>query len=82
MPPVAAEFAVGNRLDTGGLLARDGFADALVLHRAKRIDGDFAAFGFRAGLRELRRTQKAADVVGTKRRFDASAHSDSPRFSV
>src|SRR6266850_601583 len=61
VPERAAELAIGDRLEAGGFLHRDRFADAVVLDLPE-------LWGFfRAGLLQRGRAQQAADVVGAKR---------------
>ena len=73
MPPVAAEFAVGDRLQAGGFLACHCIAYRAVLLRAQRLGGEFASLGPGARLAQLRRAQQAADLVGAERRFHLDA---------
>src|SRR6266850_720260 len=61
VPEGAAELAIGDRLEAGGFLHRDRFADAVVLDLP-----ELRGF-FRAGLLQRGRAQQAADVVGAKR---------------
>ena len=69
MPPVAAEFAVGDRFQPDRLLPLDRLADRRILDLPQRFDGTLAALRLVARLAQLRRPQQAADLVGAKRRF-------------
>src|SRR5262249_20301772 len=74
MPPRAAEFAVGDRLQSDAFLFFDDVLDLVVLDCFEFIDVDFA-FGVPLARRfERRRPQQAADMIGAKRRFGALGH--------
>src|SRR5207247_11026104 len=68
VPPGAAEFAVGHRLEPDLLLLLDDALDLAVFHRLELGRADLALGASLARLLERRRTQQAADVVGAERR--------------
>src|SRR5581483_1179857 len=78
VPPVAAELAVGDRLQPDRLLERDRLADALVLDRAQRGRVDLALLRLCARGMELLRAQQAADMIRPKRRLRRLSHLDLP----
>ncbi len=82
VPPVAAELAVGDRLDADRLLQRDHVADAAVLHRFQLGLADLALSCLRPRLVQLLRAQQAADMVGTERRFHYAASFSASALSV
>ena len=69
MPPVAAEFAVGDGLQPDRFLFCDCRTNAAVLDRPQRCHAELAAPRFRARLGEFGRAQEAADLVGFEGRF-------------
>src|SRR6266699_1057789 len=73
VPPVAAELAVGDRLQADVLLQLDGVLDAFVLHGAQRRTVDLALLVSGARGMECLRAQQAADVVGAERGFHEGA---------
>jgi GNAT superfamily N-acetyltransferase len=74
MPPRAAEFAIGNRLQTDlFLLAYDAF-DLAVLDRFQRRGIDRALGELGARVPQRRRAQQAADMIGAERRRGALGH--------
>src|SRR5467141_961589 len=73
VPPVAAELAVGDRLQADVLLQLDGFLDALVFHGTQRRMIDLALPVPGARGMECLRAQQAADVVGAERGFHERA---------
>ena len=75
---VAAELPVRDSRDSGLLLERHRFADAAILDLASGPVGDLAPLVSLQRLLELGRAQKAADMVGAKRRF-AGLHGRLPR---
>ncbi len=62
--PFAAEFAIGDALNSGPGEFRDHRFDFAILDLAQRIGIDLAGAELRAGLVNGRRTQQAADVIG------------------
>src|SRR3989442_12030903 len=73
VPPVAAELAVGDRLQADVLLQLDDAPDVLVLGLAQLFSRDFAFFPLRADLVQFTRAQQAADMVGAERGFHEEA---------
>ena len=63
-PIVAAEFAIGDRLQPDALLQRDGVADGRILDRAQRRGGDFPGLTIAPRLQQRSGPQHAADVIG------------------
>src|SRR3972149_202606 len=74
MPPGAADFAVGDRLQAALFLASDDALDLAVLDRLECRRIDFASGALLARLLQRGRTQQAADVIGAKRRRRALRH--------
>src|SRR5581483_9978102 len=74
MPPRAAEFAVGDRLQTDLLLAPDDPLDLAVLDRLEFGRRDVALGALLARLLQRRGAQQAADVIGAERRLGALSH--------
>ena len=74
VPPVAAEFAVGDALQAQGFLLAHGLGDGLVLGRLQRRGIDLAALELRARGGERSGAQQAADLVGAER----DAHGGAP----
>src|SRR5262249_940548 len=74
MPPRAAEFAVGDRLQPDAFLFFDGVLDLAVLNRFELIGADFAFGAPLARRLDRRRPQQAADMIGAKRRLGALGH--------
>ena len=66
MPPGAAEFAVGDRLQADLFLFLDDALDLAVFDRFQRGGVDFALGELRARLFQRRRPQQAADVIGAE----------------
>ena len=66
MPPGAAEFAVGDRLQADVFLAFDDAHDLAVLDRFQRGGVDLASGVFFARLFQRGRAQQAADVIGAE----------------
>ncbi len=75
MPPGAAEFAVGDRLQTDLFLFLDDALDLAVFDRFERGGVDFALGALLARFFQRGRTQQTADMVGAKRRLGALAAS-------
>ena len=71
MPPRAAEFAVGDRLQAGLLLLPDDAFDLAVLDRLSAAASISPLANFVARLLQRRGAQQAADVVGAKGRLGA-----------
>ena len=69
MPPGAAEFAVGDRLQAGIFLLLDDVLDLAVFHRFQFVCRDLALGAALARLFQRRGPQQAADVIGAERRF-------------
>jgi hypothetical protein len=69
VPEGAPELAVGDRLQAGGFLHRDGFTDVAVLDLLQLLSGDFLVLEAFPGLLQFGRAQQAADVVGAERRL-------------
>src|ERR1700692_2722164 len=69
MPPGAAEFAVGDRLQAGRLLLPDDVLDLAVFHRFQLIRRELALGAALARLFQCRGPQQAADMIGAERRF-------------
>jgi hypothetical protein len=82
MPPRAAEFAVGDRLQAALLLLPYDAFDLAVLDRLQRRRVDLAFGELRAGLLQRRGALQAADVVGAKRRLGALRHFRFSHFPV
>ncbi len=74
MPPAAAEFAVGDHMQAGGLLLGDEFGDGLVLDRLERCGIDFAGGEILTRGLELGRAEIGADHVGAERRVMRVCH--------
>ena len=74
MPPGAAEFAVGDRLQTDLFLFFDDALDLAVFDRFQVGGGNFAFRPFVARRFQRRRPQQAADVIGAEWRFGALRH--------
>src|SRR5258708_5356274 len=70
---VAAELAVGDRLQAEIFLELDRLADVLVLDLLQLRIGQLAFAVLRAGLVQLLGTQQAADMVGTEWRLHLSS---------
>ena len=75
MPPGAAEFAVGDRLQADLFLLLDDALDLAVLDRLQRGSVDFAFGALLARLLQRGRTQQAADMIGAEGRLGALSHS-------
>src|SRR5579864_1599360 len=69
MPPRAAEFAVGDRLQAGRFLLPDGVLDLAVLHCFQLVRRDLALGAALARRFQRRGPQQAADVIGAERRL-------------
>ena len=69
MPPGAAEFAVGDRVQAGRLLFFDDALDLAVFHRLERRGVDLAFDATLARFFQGGGPQQAADMVGAERRF-------------
>ncbi len=69
VPPGAAEFAVGRKLQAHRRLPVDDLLDLGILDLAQLIGLDRALLEFRARVLDAVGTQQAADLVGTERRF-------------
>src|SRR5687768_2669521 len=69
VPPVAAELAVGDRLQADVLLQLHRLADRLVLGGLQLAGGGGALAHLLAQVVQLMGTQQAADVVGPEWRF-------------
>ena len=74
MPPRAAEFAVGDRLQADFFLALDDADNLAVLDRFQRGGVDLAFGAPLARLLERGRTQQAADVIGAEGGHGALGH--------
>ncbi len=74
MPPGAAEFAVGDRLQADVLLLFDDAFDLAILDRFQRIGIDFAFGAPLARFFQRGRSQQAADMIGAERRLGALRH--------
>src|ERR1700688_395478 len=81
MPPRAAEFAVGDRLQANFFLFLDDALDLTVLDRLEVGRTDFALSALLARLLERGRTQQATDMISAKRRFCSHAHRHYPHTS-
>jgi hypothetical protein len=68
VPGSAAELAVGGGAQPGIFLHLHGFADRLVLDRAQLVTIDATRGVVITGLKQRRRAEQAADVVGAERR--------------
>ena len=68
MVGVAAEFAVGDDLQSDALLHGDGAADRGVLRRAELFGGRRARREFTPDVEQFRRAEQAADVLGAEGR--------------
>ena len=71
LPPRAAEFAVGDRLQADFFLLFDDTFDLAVLDRLERGGVDLALGEALAGGFQRGRAQQAADVIGAERRLGA-----------
>jgi hypothetical protein len=69
VPEVAAQLALGDRLQPDGLLARDHGAECIILGGAQRCGIDLAAAELFADAPQGGRAQQAPHVIGTERRF-------------
>src|SRR5580704_3328116 len=69
MPPRAAEFAVGDRLQAGVFLLPDDVLDLTVFHRLQLVRRDLALGAALARFFQRRGPQQAADMIGAERRF-------------
>src|ERR1700730_8758515 len=69
VPPRAAEFAVGDRLQAGRLLLPDDVLDLAVFPRSQLIRRDLALGAALARRFQRRGPQQAADMIGAERRF-------------
>ena len=69
-----AELPVGDALDAGVLLHTHNVGDGAILDCTELRFGDLTVPEALARSEELRRTQKAPDVIGAKRRLGAQAH--------
>ena len=76
MPVAAAELAIGDHLQAGGLLLSHQVANGLVLDGLKPLGIKRACRIGSAGILYGLRTKKAADDIGAKRRvrLNRSAH--------
>ena len=70
IPCLAAEFAVGEQLITRRLLFCDKVANGGVFGFLQCFVSGFAGFIIGANLLQIIRTQKAADIIVTIRKFD------------
>ena len=77
MPPGAAEFAVGRKLQPDRGLPVHDLLDLQILGLAQILGGNFALLEFGARFLDARRPQQAADLVGAERRF-GSLHGVTP----
>jgi hypothetical protein len=66
-PVVAAEFAIGDRLEADLFLLADNGADRLVLERGEFLGREAALFMRAARIEQSCRTQQAADMIGPER---------------
>jgi hypothetical protein len=73
-PRPAAKLAVGDGLQTDLLVQGDRTADGVVLDGAQRSGVDVAGKMLGTGVRQLRRAQQAADVIGAKRGDCSGCH--------
>jgi len=78
MPPGAAEFAVGDRLQADPFLFLDDALDLAVFDRLERGGVDLALGAPLARLFQRGRTQQAADMIGAERRLGSLAQSATP----
>ncbi len=78
MPPRAAEFAVGDRLQAGRFLLADDGLDLAIFDRLERCGIDLALGVTLARLFQRGRTQQAADMIGAERRFGSLTHCFTP----
>ena len=69
MPPGAAEFAVGDRLQAGRFLLLDDVLDGAVLDRFEFGGADLAFGAALARCFQRGRPQQAADMIGAERRL-------------
>src|SRR6202035_6090135 len=69
MPPRAAEFAVGRKLQAERRLPVHDLLDLLVLDLAQVVGGNLSLLQSGPRLLDLRRPQQAADLIGAKRGF-------------
>ena len=74
MPPRAAEFAVGDRLQAGRFLFADDGFDLAIFDGLERRGVDLALGMLLARLFQRGRAQQRADMIGAERRFGALAH--------
>ncbi len=81
MPPRAAEFAVGDRLQPGRFLFLDDVLDGAVLDRLERGGVDLAFGALLARLFQRGRPQQAADMIGAERRLGSLHYVFLPLFS-
>ena len=68
MPPVAAELAIGDRLQADGLLFPDCFPNAAVFDFRQLLFFQYPILEFLSCIRKLSGTEQAADLVGAERR--------------
>src|SRR5512135_1694431 len=78
MPPGAAEFAVGDRLQANLFLLLDDAANLAVLDFFQLLRRDLALGALFARLFQGGGAQQAADMIGTKRRLCTLRHIASP----
>ena len=71
MPPRAAKFAVGDRLQADVFLFPDDAFDLAVFQSLQVRSGDFAFGALRTRILQHRRPQQAPDVIGAERRSGA-----------
>jgi hypothetical protein len=67
VPVIAAQLAVRDGAQPDRLLLLDNVANAIVFDTPQPVHGQRALLELRAGARENRRTQQAADLVGAER---------------
>src|SRR4029078_3604237 len=79
MPPRAAEFAIGRKLEADVFLLFDDFLDLAVFDRLERCGVDLTLGMLGTRIPQRRRAQQTADVIGPERRRGASAHFIFPR---
>jgi hypothetical protein len=80
VPPRAAEFAVGDRLQPDLLLLLDDLLDLAVFHLLQLRRGDLALFALGARFLHGRGAQDGADVVGAEWRLGTLGHRCPPEL--
>ena len=81
VPPGTAEFAVGGKFEPDLLLLLDDVFDRAILDRLELGGADRIGFALGARLFQCGGTQKAADMIGAKRRLGSFHRSGSSGVS-